>query len=241
MIEKKRFHITPFRILFMLTLMVVVVTGGLLWYIFSTSTNPLFSIRRDVEIPALTGLTRDEIDSRPEASKLTIQWEEAFSPTYEAGVVFRQRPQAGRTVKEGQKLVLTVSKGADWRTVPDVQGQLREDALAALQAEGLSTSVEFLEDGTVTAYTVIRTEPAAGTQALAGDRVKVVVACPVPDPFRSVPNVIGLSLAEARRKLLEVGLQPIAVPSNATEGTVSSQDPLPSHLVRVNEKIYLYL
>lgn len=241
MAGEKHFRITPFRVLLALTLLVVAATGGILWYVFSTSTNPLFSFRRDVQIPELTGLTREEVNRQPEAAQLTIQWEEAFSPVYEAGVVFRQMPQAGRTVKQGQKLVLTVSKGADWRTVPDVQGQMREDALAALQAEGFSTSVEFLEDGTLTAYTVIRTEPAAGTQALAGDRIKVVVACPVPDPFRSVPNVTGLSLAEARRKLLEVGLQPIAVPSDAVEGTVSGQDPLPSHLVRVNERVYLYL
>lgn len=241
MSDKKKLLITPFRVLLMFTLFVVVATGILLWYIFSTSTNPLFSFRKNVQIPALTGLTREEAAGLPETAQLTVEWKESYSPAYEAGVIFRQQPQAGRTVKQGQKLVLTVSKGADWRTVPDVQGQERAEALSALQEEGFSTSVEFLEDGTLEAYTVIRTEPAAGTQALAGDRIKVVVACPVPDPFRSVPNVVGLSLAEARRKLLEVGLQPIAVPAEAVEGTVSGQNPLPSHLVRINEKVYLYL
>lgn len=239
--EGRAFRVTPFRVLVFLTLLTVLVTMGIIWQIFSQSTNPLFSFRRDVQVPELTGLTQEAVMEQLEATQLAVEWQEAYSPVYEAGVVFRQQPQAGRTVKQGQRLVLTVSKGADWHTVPDVKGQLREDALETLQEEGFSISVEFLEDGTLPAYTVVNTEPAAGTQALAGDRIKVVVACPVPDPFRSVPNVTGLSLAEARRKLLEVGLQPIAVPSDAVEGTVSSQQPLPSHLVRVNERVYLYL
>lgn len=238
---ERSFRVTPFRVLLLLTLLTVVVTLGVVWQIFAQSTNPLFSFRRDVQVPDFTGLTQEAIMEQPEAVQLAIEWQESFSPVYEAGIVFRQLPQAGRTVKQGQRLVLTVSKGADWHTVPDVKGQAREEALDTLQEEGFSIAVEFLEDGTLPAYTVVKTEPAAGTQALAGDRIKVVVACPVPDPFRSVPNVTGLSLAEARRRLLEVGLQPIAVPSDAVEGTVSGQEPLPSHLVRVNERVYLYL
>lgn len=239
--EKIPFRVTPFRILLLLTLLTVAVTLVILWQIFAQSTNPLFSFRRDVQVPELTGLTREAAMAQPEALQLAVEWQEAYSPAYEAGIVFRQQPQAGRTVKQGQRLVLTVSKGADWHMVPDVKGLTREEALEALQEEGFSIAVEFLEDGTLPAYTVVKTEPAAGAQALAGDRIKVVVACPVPDPFRSVPNVTGMSLAEARRRLLEVGLQPIAVPSDAVDGTVSGQQPLPSHLVRVNERVYLYL
>ena len=169
-----------------------------------------------------------------------MTWEEVYNPAVEAGLVCGQQPAAGRTVKEGQALTVQVSLGTNWQTLPDLTGQDRGAALEALRGMDLSPTVEFLKDNTMDPYTVVRTDPAPGTQVAAGQSVKVVVVRPIPDPFRPVPNVTGMELAAARAYLQEQGLLAV-VPSNRVEGTVTGQNPIPGTLLRVLSPVELYV
>ena len=100
-------------------------------------------------------------------------------------------------------------------------------------------AVEFESDNTVAAYTVLRTEPAAGEQLAAGSAVKVTVIRPLPDPNRPVPNVQGMALDAARDALQQAGLTAV-VAGGATEGTVTAQDPIPGNLVKVFSPVTIY-
>ena len=75
--------------------------------------------------------------------------------------------------------------------------------------------------------TVVRPEPPAGPRVAAGEAVKLVVVRPIPDPFRPVPNLAGLEVAEARARLQEVGLTAV-VPSNRAEGTSPTRTRCPA-------------
>ena len=116
----------------------------------------------------------------------------------------------------------------------------REGSADLLRQEGLAVTVEFISDNTVDAYTVVRCDPEPGAQLTAGQLVRLVVVRPQADPFRAVPRVIGLSVQQAKHKLLQAGLH-AEVMGGAQEGTVTSQDPLPSHLLHANGGVKLYI
>ena len=225
-------RVSALGVLALLAALSVLAAAVSIWVILGRSTNPLWSRRADVLLPDLVGLTRAEAEARPETAALAVTWEEVYNPAVEAGLVCGQVPAAGRTVKEGQALTIQVSLGTNWQTLPDLTGAGRDEALDTLHEMGLTTTVEFWKDNTMTPYTVVRTEPAAGEQVAAGQAVKLVVVRPIPDPFRPVPNVTGMEVAVARAYLQDQGLTAV-VPSNRVEGTVTYQDPVPGTLLRV--------
>ena len=234
-------RLTVLRVLALLALLSVLASAVCVWYILGQSTIPLFSRRADVTVPELVGLTQEEAETALKEEGLNILWEEVYNPAVDPGQVCAQQPAAGRTVKQGQTLTVSVSLGTQWLTVPDLTGRNRDEALQSLRDQGFSVAVEFLHDNTIEPYTIVRTEPAAGEQLAAGQIVKAVVARPIPDPNRQVPDLVGLSLAEARSRLQERGLTAVVRPSGSTEGTVRSQDPYPGALVKVFSLVYLYV
>jgi beta-lactam-binding protein with PASTA domain len=220
--------LTPLRALACLALLSVVAAGIAITVILSQSTNPMFSIRREVIVPDLSG-----------AAQLSIVWDTRYSAQAE-GIVIAQKPTAGSTVKQGQKLILSVSKGPNTITVPDLKSQNRSDAIQTLRDAGFTVSVDYIRnDPTLQADTVILQSPAAGTALEAGDCITLTVARAVPDPFRQVPSLLGMSVAEARRRLAIVELLPTLTPSNLTEGTITAQDPLPGTLLHRNAHVRL--
>lgn len=221
--------LTPLRVLACLALLSVVAAGIAITVILSQSTNPMFSIRREVIVPDLSGMDWQQAQVEQSAAQLSIVWDTRYSAQAE-GIVIAQKPTAGSTVKQGQKLILSVSKGPNTITVPDLKSQNRSDAIQTLRDAGFTVSVDYIRnDPTLQADTVILQSPAAGTALEAGDCITLTVARAVPDPFRQVPSLLGMSVAEARRRLAIVELLPTLTPSNLTEGTITAQDPLARH------------
>ena len=192
--------LTPLRVLACLALLSVVAAGIAITVILSQSTNPMFSIRREVIVPDLSGMDWQQAQGEQSAAQLSIVWDTRYSAQAE-GIVIAQKPTAGSTVKQGQKLILSVSKGPNTITVPDLKSQNRSDAIQTLRDAGFTVSVDYIRnDPTLQADTVILQSPAAGTALEAGDCITLTVARAVPDPFRQVPSLLGMSVAEARRR-----------------------------------------
>ena len=87
--------------------------------------------------------------------------------------------------------------------VPDVAGQVSDDAIAALQNLGFKTTVQRNPDSEVPPDHVINTDPAATASVAAGDEITVNVS--TGPEQREVPDVSNLSYADAVRKLTEAG------------------------------------
>lgn len=236
----RRPRVTLLGVLAAMAALSVVTAAIVIGRILAGSTNALFSTRADVEVPSLLGLSAEEAGSAAARAGLQVVWQQTYSPTHEAGTICAQRPRAGRTVKEGQQLTLTASQGARQETVPDLWRQPQYEASQTLRDAGFGVAVEFVTDSTVEAYTVLRTEPAAGTLCEAGSIVKLVVARPMPDPYRQVPLVTGLPVQEACSRLETIGLLPIVV-GDRTSGTVTAQSPVAYNLVVVCSAVRLYV
>lgn len=108
------------------------------------------------------------------------------------------------------------------RTVPDVSGQPQAEAQLALEAKGFSVTVESQPtDGTP--GTVLSTNPPAGSRMDTGSPVTVYVGV-----ARTIPDVLGKSVDDAKAALMAAGAQNITVRlvfSDKPENTVIDVDP----------------
>ena len=92
--------------------------------------------------------------------------------------------------------------------VPSVMGMSRSEAEQALRGAGFGVDVEDADD-TLTAGTVASQVPAAG-EKVSGSRV---VALKVSSGMVAVPSLAGLTLTEARARLVELALTAVKVDS----------------------------
>ena len=98
--------------------------------------------------------------------------------------------------------------------VPDVSGQARDDAIATLQNRGFKTRTNQESDSTVPVDHVISTDPGANSAVSAGDDITINVSSG-PEQ-REVPDVSGLSYAEAVRKLKAAGFEKVKESTSAS-------------------------
>lgn len=238
--KKKRTIFLP--VLFGITVAFALACLALCWAILNDSST-LMSEKADVVLADYSGMTQDEVNAQPQVSsgQITVNWEQAYSNDYAAGYVYKQSPVAGRTVREGQSVTLTVSLGIQSVTVPDVTNYLQADAEQQLKNLGVSVLVTQAVEPTVASGSVIRTDPAAGSQVAAGSTVVVYVSRPQVSTTAKVPSLVGLSSVNDARTLLvqnKLGLGSTTEQySDKPAGTIIAQNPAAGSTVKVNSRV----
>lgn len=117
--------------------------------------------------------------------------------------VISQDPEAGDQVKKATQVDLVVSRGEKQVSVPDVTNKTFDEAKSSLEQAGFKVERTDESSGGVDEGNVIRTSPAAGTEAKKGSTVSVVVSTG-PESV-DVPDVIGDSESVAEAKLEDAG------------------------------------
>ena len=238
--KKKRTVFLP--VLFGITVAFALACLALCWAILNDSST-LMSEKADVVLADYSGMTQDEVNAQPQVSsgQITVNWEQSYSNDYAAGYVYKQSPVAGRTVREGQSVTLTVSLGIQSVTVPDVTNYLQADAEQQLKNLGVSVLVTQAVEPTVASGSVIRTDPAAGSQVAAGSTVVVYVSRPQVSTTAKVPSLVGLSSVNDARTLLvqnKLGLGSTTEQySDKPAGTIVAQNPAAGSTVKVNSRV----
>jgi len=192
------------------------------WWLLSTSTAG-----RSTTVPFVVGSPRAYAEEALRARHLVPAPSEAASTKVAAGIVISQGRPARAAVRRGIRVSIVVSKGAGSEAVPDVVGLSREAALRKLVAAGFKPASSEAASTKVAAGTVIATEPAGGMGERPGSAVTVLVSDGPPKV--TVPELVGLSEAEARVSLDAEGLSVGAVTRreapSAAVGAVLSQLP----------------
>ncbi|HEX2030948.1 MAG TPA: Stk1 family PASTA domain-containing Ser/Thr kinase [Actinomycetota bacterium] len=178
-----------------------------------------------VTVPDVVGERLREAEDRLERAGFQVEVERRFNPA-PRGEVLEQDPPAGRRVREGSTVTLTVSRGPRPEAVPEVVGLSQEEATAVLQEAGFEVAVQE-QESEEEAGIVIDQEPDAGVEAEPGSTVTIVVS--TGPPTTVVPDVICDPIPEAQAEIRDAGLVPQEVGSEFSlecpEGTVASQDP----------------
>ena len=237
--KKKRSAFLP--VLFGITVAFALACGALCWIILNDSSN-LMNDKADVVLADYSGMTQDEVNAQEQVAsgQIVVNWEQEYSNNYAAGYVYKQSPVAGRTVREGQSVTLTVSLGIQYVTVPDLTNYLQADGEQQLKDLGVSVLVTQAVDETVAAGSIIRTDPAAGSQVAAGTTVVVYVSRPQVSTTTKVPSLIGMSVDDARSLLVQnklgLGSQTEQY-SDQPAGAIISQNPGAGAAARLNSRV----
>ncbi|HET9674380.1 MAG TPA: PASTA domain-containing protein, partial [Gaiellaceae bacterium] len=142
----------------------------------------------------------------------------------EAGFVFEQEPKFGEKVDPGSTVDIHVSTGPPQTEVPDVVGQSRDEAVAALARADLEPKIVEVysekDTGTVTAQ-----NPKGGEKVKVGTRVQINVSRGV-KPL-TIPSVVGQPYESVASALEGAGFKVVRtnVESDQPAGTVVDQNP----------------
>ncbi len=178
-----------------------------------------------VRVPGVEGLDVAQAKANLEDFRLEASVERTRDEA-PAGQVTSQDPEGGTRVERGFTVALTVSRGPAPSIVPELVGLTLDDAETALEDEGLVLGVpteepsDEFDDGIVSDQS-----PDAGDKVEEGSSVDVTVSSG--SDLVEVPEVEGLSEADAVADIRDAGLVPSATPvTDDTEAeTVISQDP----------------
>lgn len=121
--------------------------------------------QKEVKVPNLRGLTPSEAEQALEKVGLVGQAGDSIVSDVEAGKVAAQSVSAGSVAHEGDKVIYQLSKGKETVSVPNVVGQSKDAAIAALNRAGFSVSVIQENSDSVSKGNVVR-------QSLSGKQEK---------------------------------------------------------------------
>lgn len=143
--------------------------------------EPTSSAVQTLELPNLVGKDYDEIEALTQTDKrykFTLKiYEEPFSDTIPEGQITSQLPLAGETIREGDTVKVSVSRGASMRQLPDISGMTGDKAVETLKAEGFAPVLVNQVNGEVALGNVIGYESGqAGDSMAYGSVVTVLVS-----------------------------------------------------------------
>ena len=179
-------------------------------------------------LPALSGQSRRDAVLSLKKAGMTVKIFEEYSSAIPSGTVIRSEPQAGEHLAVGSEVTLTVSMGKEEIkiAVPDLLLLSENAARGLLETAGLAVGQVTYEASELPMGSVISQKTEAGSLVSEGSAVSFTVSLGQRAPMRSMPNLFGLSLAQAREKLREVGLTVGTVqtaPHASPSGTVIAQ------------------
>lgn len=234
----KGFSLLP--IFFGMAVAFVIGASILIYLIFTNSSNLLFSNRADVQVISFVGMTKDEFLATDYNNLLRAEFPEEYS-SEPAGTIIRQTPKAGRTVKEKQRIVLTVSLGTQYVTIPETKNMVAEDAEQTLKDMGLRVTKKPMSDNSVANGAVVYTQPAAGETVEGDSTVILYVSRSEVSKESQVPSLTGKTIEEARNEVkgLNLSIRTIEQASEQPAGTVLSQSPDAGSTVRKSSVITL--
>lgn len=197
--KKKRIH--PRGIV-----IITVAVLGLLSGMFFVLSDNLFG--SEVVVPNLQGIEIKEADTQLKELNLERSVTLQFSSDVEVDHVISQEPAAGLKVKEGRQIKIFLSKGPELIKVPNVVGQKLADAQITLRNNDFE--VGFTDEQYDSRYEkgeVISQDPVYGKSAEKGRKVNLLISKGEEPKRVAMPKLIGLTLEQARQKLLNNGLE----------------------------------
>ena len=202
-----------------LAILLAVALTAVLWY-FRAGPG------KRVTIPAVAGQTYEQALSSLREEGLTARRRNVYSDTVPSGSVVSTDPGGGGRVHPSRVVTVTVSRGVEQVTVPDLSGLSAQEARRRLGSARLvyreaAVYSESVDEGRVVSQSV------AADTAVNHDSAVTVTISKGRQPIR-VPNVVGKSDADANNAIRKAGLTVSRQEEHSdtvAQGVVISQDP----------------
>jgi beta-lactam-binding protein with PASTA domain len=189
---------------------------------------------REVDVPALTGLTVADAYHLASHSGLNLTLENRFySADVPAGRVLAQSPAQGSRVRRDWPVRITESLGAQHVSIPDLTGQSERAATISIRRLSLEQGVVAHLPIAGDADVVLAQTPTATSAGVTGPRVSLLVSDPsLPTAAQAyvMPSLVGFSYGTAAARASALGVRlAVATPEPdgepAAEGAIATSSP----------------
>ncbi len=172
--------------------------------IFISIIKSFVGANEDVVVPSVVG--SDVLLAQQTLTDLNLQaaLEYRSDDEVEENLIISQDIPAGQTVKEGRIITLYVSEGPAKKVVPDVLGLTLKEATLMINNRMLTVTTREVLDDTASPGTIVAQRPTAGSEVLPNSNVEVDIS---KGKEITMPNLLGLTLEQARAKLAENNLE----------------------------------
>jgi serine/threonine-protein kinase len=200
---KKKRKIRPMNI----AIIVIALLGLLSGAIFMMGGNLFGS---EVVVPNIKNMDIKEANLKLKEVGLKMNViDEQYDDKVDKNNIISQEPSQGQKVKKGREIKVIISKGSQLLKVPNLVGYDLNEAEIMLQNKGLRLGrTEETFDDRFAEGQVISQNPEAGEEISENSKVNVVVSKGKEKKRITMPNLVGLTLQEARTKLQENKLVP---------------------------------
>ncbi len=156
------------------------------------------------------------------------------------GTVLAQSPLAGQFARPGAPVDVTLSRGPEVHTLPDVAGLSERQANIVLERLGYDVEIERREDP-MAAGRAVETRPGAGTDLEVPSPLVLVVSEGA--PIVVIPDMVGMHIDDALQILTDARLElgSISFDSEAPEapGRIVGQYPPVGYSLRAGDTVEL--
>ena len=163
---------------------------------------------KEVQIPNLQGLTKEEAEQKAKELKIKIEVsEEKYHLEIPEGQIIEQDPkyQDNYKIKEGSTIKIVISKGQEIVEMPKVVGKTRDEATKMLKEVGLEVKVEEEFSDDVEKNYVTKQEIAEGEKIPAGTTVTIYSSMGIEQV--QVPDLSGKTESEAKSAISSAKLK----------------------------------
>lgn len=174
--------------------------------VFAVALIVMFKPASDkINVPDLVGLNfYSEVMTASKYSDYNFEPIIDYDSDEESGIIIRQEPSSGK-IGIDDRIILYISGSDSTVEVPDVYGYEATSASNVLKSKGFIVKIEK-EYSDEDIGTVIRTSPARNKKVEKGAEIVIYVATNEETEPVEVPNLVGLTIAQAKEKLEEIGL-----------------------------------
>ncbi|MFN8367186.1 MAG: PASTA domain-containing protein [Candidatus Kapaibacterium sp.] len=206
----------------------------------------IVSSSKTIKVPNVSGLPKQQAIDILEGQGLKVQEVmEQFNEKVPSGTVYMQSPYSNALVKEGRRVYLTVSKGYEVVTMPDLTMMTQRDAQVALMRLGLSLgNVSYDWKDSIPENRIIRQSYNPGMTVATGASINIVLS---KDSTNSIvlPSFERLTQDEAMSSITQQGLvvgEIVQEPNETyTPGTVLRQSPNAGVRVKLSSTVNLWV
>lgn len=214
---------------------VVVVLGLIFYFIFLSPSKTDASV-----MPDLAGMTQDEAEKLLKDYGVTINEDMVYkelSDTYKKGLITKSDPKKGASIKKGDVVTITVSKGK-YIVLDNYVGMSYEDAKDVLENQYGFTVDEKYEVSDEEAGTVIGQSLDEGYKQDPTDKSRSITLTVSKGSYVILENYVGMKYDEAESKLKALGFNVTKRGQSSDEesGTVIDQNLASGYKVDPSEK-----
>lgn len=218
------------------TVFFVAVMIGAGYYVF----NETLQGSAYVQVPNLT--MRPITEASFQLAELGLEMEQKHVadehvPKY---YVIAQRPSAGKVVRTGRKVTLTISAGMESLSPPDLAGKTIERAEEEIKRMGFALGNVARLPHRAPRDTVLAQDPAPGRLVASNSRINLLLSEGRATPPIIMPDLMGKPVQSVLRVLGPLGIKPIPNPvdrPDAPMDVVLEQEPAPGALIHQGDRI----